>query len=266
MSSDKCLQYTHSLDRLSPPAGFRLRTPVSSSGGYRVSSLLCSWVVIIFAIHSGIIGEHEDPVDSELSSFVFGRKPNSESLVSLFSAASTLITLSPCSLYDFPGLHIYHIKDTANCSIIQFRNSARLAKWKKKKKIPKLNFPRKWGIYLEILLKASFVFCSWNKVFAEAVKSAYSKLCSLCEDHLISSGGVSSHDAMGKQLSSALTMGTPPATHYTHTYTRERYTHCFLFSFFSKLLSYLVYRGLLNEENKNLVWLHYKGKRVSTSW
>lgn len=257
MSSDKCLQYTHSLDRLSPPAGFRLRTPVSSSGGYRVSSLLCSWVVIIFAIHSGIIGEHEDPVDSELSSFVFGRKPTSERLVSLFSAASTLITLSPCSLYDFPGLHIYHIKDTANCSIIQFRNSARLAKWKKKK-IPKLNFPRKWGIYLEILLKASFVFCSWNKVFAEAVKSAYSKLCSLCEDHLISSGGVSSHDAMGKQLSSALTMGTPLATHYTHTHTHRQ-------PVFSKLLSYLVHRCAPNEE-KNHVWLQYKGKTVSTSW
>lgn len=132
-----------------------------------------------FSSHSGIIGLDQEAPRLWTKHF-YAEKPNSYSLIFLFSGevgwwklhtyntTALMAAHRPSSLCTV-GLQIYHIKDTANCYIIQFRKI--LLRLHKKKGGGWrgwggycLNFTRKWSIYCTRYFKS--ILLTRTKVFS----------------------------------------------------------------------------------------------------
>lgn len=108
--------------------------------------------------------------------FLCERKPVSKLQLCVLCCGAALITLTPQFVYFPVRPYIYHIKDVANCSVIQFGKFCQYCK-----KSQKVLISQESGVFIlnYYQRRALFVFCS---VSAEGVKVAPGQLCSQCED------------------------------------------------------------------------------------
>lgn len=97
-------------------------------------------------------------LDSDLSSFFYTKgKPGSKLQFCVFCRGAALITLTLQSVYFSARPYIYHIKDVANCSVIQVWEILPLLQ-----KIQKVLISQESGVFVLNYYKrrALFVFCS----------------------------------------------------------------------------------------------------------
>lgn len=125
------------------------------------ASQICSWTVIIFLTHSGIISAGGGLFWTK--QFSWERKPNSK--VSSGCSHVNLDHLCPCSQHTFTAEHHFLLdgkkkpQEMANCFIIQFRRFCQVCKLSL--------ISQESDAFISNIIKGWLRLCPWNKVFAE---------------------------------------------------------------------------------------------------